>query len=59
MTLFYWGLIHLYIGWEELLPSRKLHICCTRECLKVFWGCFELVWDWIDIFPHSHGSTSP
>jgi hypothetical protein len=57
MTLIYIPYIHFYMGWEHCCAARKLQFSCTKECLKLFWGCFELIWDWIDIFP-SHGAQT-
>ena len=51
MTLLYVPWIHLYVGWDQCCSTRALHFCCTKKCLKIFMGCFELVWDWSDILP--------
>lgn len=57
MTLVYLPFLHFYIGWEGCCCNRMLHFCCTTKCLKVFYRCFELVWDWSDISP-SHGAQA-
>jgi len=57
VTLIYFSWIHFYVGWEPICASRKVQFSCSKQCLQLFWGRFELIWDWLDIF-HIHGSQT-
>lgn len=46
MTLLWFERLDLYIGWQEVLSSRKPHICCRKSSISAWWGPFELFWDW-------------
>ena len=46
MTLIWIPQIELYIGWQQCMRSRKLHLSCTKASINAWVGPFELFWDW-------------
>lgn len=46
MTLVWVERLDLYIGWQEVMCSRKPHFCCTSTSMRAWYGPLELSWVW-------------